>query len=87
MFIIIAKRLNFLKGSLSHSPSQANGYWQLLQQSSKEISSTNKMIIGVNGFVASRLIIAENMIVAISQTLASAEFYINVTNNVLVTVS
>ena len=45
------------------------------------------MIIGVNGLIATGLIIAENMVVAVTQTLASAEFYIDVTNDVLVTVS
>lgn len=45
------------------------------------------MVVGVNGLVATGLIIAENMIVTITQTLAPAELYINVTNHVLVTVS
>ena len=45
------------------------------------------MVVGVESLVATRLIIAENMIVTITQTLAPAELYINVTNHVLVTVS
>ena len=45
------------------------------------------MVVGVNGLVATGLIIAENMVVAVPQTLSSAEFYIDVTNDVLVTVS
>ena len=45
------------------------------------------MVVGVNGLVATGLIIAENMVVTVTQTLTSAEFYINVTNDVLVTVS
>jgi hypothetical protein len=45
------------------------------------------MVVGVNGLIATGLIIAEDMVVTITQTLTSAEFYINVTNDVLVTVS
>ena len=45
------------------------------------------MIVGVNGLIAAGLIIAENMIVTVTQTLASTEFYVDVTNDVLVTVS
>jgi hypothetical protein len=45
------------------------------------------MIVRVNGLIATGLIIAENMVVTVTQTLTSAEFYINVTNDVLVTVS
>ena len=45
------------------------------------------MVVGVNGLVATGLIIAENMVVTVTQTLTSAEFYVDVTNNVLVTVS
>lgn len=40
-----------------------------------------------DGLIATGLIIAENMVVTVTQTLTSAEFYINVTNDVLVTVS
>ena len=45
------------------------------------------MVVGVNGLIATGLIIAENMVVTVTQTLTSAEFYINVTNDMLVTVS
>ena len=45
------------------------------------------MVVGVNGLVATGLIIAENVVVTITQTLTSAEFYVDVTNDVLVTVS
>ena len=45
------------------------------------------MIVRVHGLITTGLVIAENMIITITQTLASTEFYINVTNNVLVTVS
>ena len=41
------------------------------------------MVVGVNGLIATGLIIAENMVVTVTQTLTSAEFYINVTNDVL----
>ena len=58
-----------------------------LKKCGKEITVTNNMVVGVNGLIATGLIIAENMVVTVTQTLASAEFYINVTNDVLVTVS
>ena len=58
-----------------------------LEQGGKEIPVANDMIVGVNGLIATGLIIAENMIVTVTQTLASAEFYVDVTNDVLVTVS
>ena len=45
------------------------------------------MVVGVNGLIATGLIIAENMVVTVTQTLTSAEFYVDVTNNMLVTVS
>ena len=45
------------------------------------------MVVRVNGLVATGLVIAEDVIVTVTQTLASAEFYIDVTNDVLVTVS
>ena len=45
------------------------------------------MGVGVNGLIAPGLIIAENMVVTVTQTLASDEFYVAVTNDVLVTVS
>ena len=36
------------------------------------------MVVRVNGLIATGLIIAENMIVTITQTLASTKFYIDV---------
>ena len=45
------------------------------------------MVVGVDSLVSTGLIITKNMIVTVTQTLASAEFYVDVTNNVLVTVS
>ena len=45
------------------------------------------MVVGVNGLVATGLIIAKDMVVTITQTLTSAEFYVDVTNDMLVTVS
>lgn len=45
------------------------------------------MVVGVNGLIATGLIIAENMVVTVTQTLTSAGFYIDVTNDMLVTVS
>ena len=45
------------------------------------------MVVGVNGLIATGLIIAENMVVAVTQTLTSAELYVDVTNDMLVTVS
>ena len=45
------------------------------------------MVVGVKRLVAPWRIITKNMIVTVTQTLASAEFYVNVTNNVLVTIS
>ena len=40
-----------------------------------------------DGLIATGLIIAENMVVTVTQTLTSAEFYVDVTNDLLVTVS
>ena len=57
------------------------------KECSEEITVANNMVVGVNGLVATGLIIAENMVVTVTQTLTSAEFYIDVTNDVLVTVS
>ena len=45
------------------------------------------MVVGVKRLVAPWLIITKNMIVTVTQTLASTEFYVDVTNDVLVTVS
>jgi hypothetical protein len=45
------------------------------------------MVIGIEGLIAAWLIITKNVIVTVTQTLASTEFYIDVTNDMLVTVS
>ena len=45
------------------------------------------MVVAVYGLVATWLVIAKNMVVAVAQTLATAEFCIDVTNDMLVTVS
>ena len=45
------------------------------------------MVVGVNGLVAPWLKIAKDVVVTITQALASTEFYVDVTNDVLVTVS
>ena len=45
------------------------------------------MVVGVDGLVAAGLVIAEDVVVAVAQALAPAEFYIDVTNDVLVAVS
>ena len=59
----------------------------LLQKSRENISVANDMVVRVNGLVTPWLIIAENMVVTITQALASAGFYVDVTNDMLVTVS
>ena len=53
----------------------------------EEITVANNMIVGVNGLVATGLIIAENMIVTVTQTLASAEFNVDVTYHMKVTIT
>jgi hypothetical protein len=45
------------------------------------------MVVGVESLVASWLIIAKDMVVTVTQDLASAELYVDVTNHMLVTVS
>jgi hypothetical protein len=45
------------------------------------------MVIGIEGLIAPWLVIAKDVIVTVTQTLASTEFYIDVTNDMLVTVS
>ena len=57
------------------------------KECSEEITVANNMVVGVNGLVATGLIIAENMIVTVTQALTSAEFYVDVTDDVLVTIS
>lgn len=45
------------------------------------------MVIGIEGLIAPWLVIAKDVVVTVTQTLASTEFYIDVTNDMLVTVS
>jgi hypothetical protein len=45
------------------------------------------MVVGVESLVAPRLVIAKDVVVTVTQTLTPAEFYIDVTNDMLVTVS
>lgn len=45
------------------------------------------MVVGVDGLVAAGLIIAEDMVVAVAQALASGEFYVDVAKYVVVAVS
>ena len=45
------------------------------------------MVIGIEGLIAPWLVITKDVIVTVTQTLASTEFYIDVTNDMLVTVS
>jgi hypothetical protein len=45
------------------------------------------VVVGIHGLVATWLIIAKDMIVVVAQTLASAKLYVDVTNDVLITVS
>ena len=45
------------------------------------------MVIGIESLIAPWLIIAKDVVVTVTQTLASTEFYIDVTNDVLVAVS
>ena len=45
------------------------------------------MVVGVESLVAPWLIIAKDVVVTVTQTLTPAEFYIDVTNDMLVTVS
>jgi hypothetical protein len=59
---------------------------QHLEERGEDVTITNNMVVGVEGLIATGLIIAENMVVTVTQTLTSAKFYINVTNDVLVTV-
>jgi hypothetical protein len=45
------------------------------------------MVVGIKRLVATWLIIAEYMVVTVSKNLTSAELYVDVTNDMLVTVS
>jgi len=58
-----------------------------LKQCGENVTITNHMVIGIEGLIAPWLVIAKDVIVTVTQTLASTEFYIDVTNDMLVTVS
>ena len=58
-----------------------------LKQCGENVSITNDMVVGVESLVAPWLIIAKDVVVTITQALASTEFYVDVTNDMLVTVS
>ena len=47
---------------------------------------TNDVVIGINCYVAAWLVITKDVVVAVAEGLASAELYINVTKDVLVTI-
>ena len=48
---------------------------------------TNDVVVGILSHIPLGLIVAEDMVVTVAEGLASAELYINVTKDVLVTVS
>ena len=58
-----------------------------LKQCGENVPITNDVVVGVESLVAPWLIIAKDVIVTVTQTLASAEFYVDVTNDMLVTIS
>ena len=58
-----------------------------LQESGEDVAISNDMVVGVKRLVATWLIIAKYMVVTVSQDLTSTELYIDVTNDMLVTVS
>ena len=58
-----------------------------LQESGEDVTISNDMVVGVKRLVAPWLIVAKDMIVAVAEGLTSAELCVDVTNNMLVTVS
>ena len=58
-----------------------------LQESGEDVAISNDMVVGVKRLVATWLIVAKYMVVTVSQDLTSTELYVDVTNNMLVTVS
>ena len=58
-----------------------------LKQCGENVPITNDMVVGIEGLIAPWLIIAKDVIVTVTQTLTSAKFYVDVTNDMLVTVS
>ena len=45
------------------------------------------VLVGVDGLVASGLVVAEHVVVAVAQALAPAELYVDVADDMLVAVS
>lgn len=45
------------------------------------------MVVGIDGGVTARLVVADDVEVAVAQALAASRFYIDVTDDVLVSVS
>ena len=58
-----------------------------LQESGEDVAISNDMVVGVKRLVSPWLIIAKYMVVTVSQDLTSTELYVDVTNDMLVTVS
>ena len=58
-----------------------------LQESGEDVTISNDMVVGVKRLVATWLIVAKYMVVTVSQDLTSTELYVDVTNDMLVTVS
>ena len=58
-----------------------------LQESGEDVAISNDMVVGVKRLVSPWLIIAEDMVITVSQDLTSTELYVDVTNDMLVTVS
>ena len=58
-----------------------------LQESGEDVAISNDMVVGVKRLVATWLIVAKYMVVTVSQDLTSTELYVDVTNDMLVTVS
>ncbi len=59
----------------------------ILQECCEEIPVANDMVVGILSHIPFGLVVAKDVVVAVAQALAPAELYINVTNDVLVTVS
>ena len=59
----------------------------MLKECGEQIPVTNDMVIGIYGLIAAGLVIAEDVVVTVAEHLAPAELYINVTKDVLISVS
>jgi UDP-3-O-[3-hydroxymyristoyl] glucosamine N-acyltransferase len=73
-----------------HFPSNRQGYEgksSSLKQGGEDVAVANNVVVGVNSLITAGLVVAEDVVVGVAQTLASAGLYINVTNDMLVTVS